>query len=347
MNDYLAFIEKRRESSNARLGTFQETLRRHIGTEYDEVIGDHTCIYAVGSGGRGEFSSNSDLDLFLIKEGKPQRVDEVRLQGAIIRAMREEKFGDPSNDASFLKIQEATHLIERIGEPRDDAENTFTMRMLLLLESQPILGSEAYHRLISRSLEAYWKNTDTHSNDYLPIILVNDIIRYWRILLLNYESKTAQKQRELAAKPLHDEDRADRQATLDSDRRLRSHKLRFSRCLMCYASIAYLLAEVKRAGRVDRSCVDAMVKLMPLQRLEKALKIANCPSELNEIGDRLFALYASFLERTDHTKRELLKTFGCDERYPYEKEANQFGETLFTLIRLLGQDNPLYRYVVV
>src|SRR6185436_19664407 len=125
----------------------------------------------------------------------PRRIDEVRLQSAVLRALRSQGFEDPSNDANFLKLHGAQTLIERLGEPRDDAENTFTVRMLLLLESRAVLGARAHEELARKALDAYWKNTEGHSENYLPIIFLNDIIRYWRILLLNYESKTASRQR--------------------------------------------------------------------------------------------------------------------------------------------------------
>ena len=40
-------------------------------------------------------------------------------------------------------------------------------------------------------------NEDLHPNDYLPFVLVNDIIRYWRIVLLSHESRLRKKKNEI------------------------------------------------------------------------------------------------------------------------------------------------------
>jgi len=350
-------LTERRRTSDARLAAFVEALEKEIPEhERGELIGDHTCIYAVGSGGRGELAPHSDLDIFLVKHGEPRRIDEIRLQSAVLRALRSQGFEDPSNDAHFLKLHGARTLIERLGEPRDDSENTFTVRMLLLLESRALVGASAHAELTGKALDAYWKNTAVHGSDYLPIILLNDIVRYWRILLLNYESKTADKQRRLDA--AHgDSDSPERvraQLELDGDRQLRSYKLRFSRCLMCYSSISYLLAEAwatqaeSQRANVTRESVEAMVRLTPQGRLGYAISRASAIPRVPEIGAELTALYAGFLQDSARSKAELRAVFiDRRARRPLFQAAKDFGEKMYELIEALGKDNPLFRYLVV
>lgn len=331
---------------------FRAAFREEIPKgEREEVLGNHTCVYAVGSGGRSELSKRSDLDLFLVTNQEVKRINEVRLQTAILRAMRKRGFPDPSNDASFVKLHAASTLIERLGEPADDAENTFTVRMLLLLESKPIAGEAVYSALLDRALGAYWKNAEGHEDDYLPIILVNDIIRYWRILLLNYESKTASKERELERKKVPD--RESRRAELQAERWLRSYKLRFSRCLMCYSSVCYLLAnahhERARTGtaRVTRDSVSQMVRLTPLSRLEQALKWTRDITATAPMGAQLFELYAQFLRTGEREKGQLLRVFGGTGKAKHMEAAEQFGQKMYELVEAIGHGNPLHRYVVV
>lgn len=357
MTEVDTFLAERRRSSDARLDAFRQALLRDIPPhERDELLGDHTCIYAVGSGGRGELSPHSDLDLFLVKHGEPRRVDEIRLQSAVLRALRAEGFEDPSNDASFLKLHAAEALIERLGEPRDDTENTFTVRMLLLLESRALLGERAHAELARKALDAYWKNTEAHREDYLPIILLNDIIRYWRMLLLNYESKTAEKQRAVDKKypdpGSPERKRAD--IELEADRNFRSYKLRFSRCLLCYSSVAYLMAEAHRTkttqerAHVTREVVDRMVRLTPLERLGEAIERAHGAPGVPEIGAALSSLYAQFLHDTDRSKADMMAIFSDRRaRKPLFNGAKAFGEKMYDFITALGHDNPMYRYLVV
>lgn len=357
MTEVDTFLAERRASSDARIETFRAALLREIPThERDELLGEHTCIYAVGSGGRGELSLYSDLDLFLVKHGEPRRVDEIRLQSAVIRALRSEGFEDPSNDASFLKLHAAEALIERLGEPRDDSENTFTVRMLLLLESRALLGEGAHAELAKKSLDAYWKNTEAHREDYLPIILLNDIIRYWRMLLLNYESKTAEKQRSLERRhPVLDSpERKKAEIELEADRNFRSYKLRFSRCLLCYSSVAYLMAEAIRTkatlqrAHVTREVVDRMVRLTPLDRLDEAIDRARGTPGVPELGSALRALYAGFLRDTDRSKADIRAIFSDRRaRKPLFSAAKEFGDKMYDFITALGRDNPMYRYLVV
>lgn len=298
MDEYRAFLEQRRLSSQTRLESFSQALEKEIGSEHFELIGDHTSVYVVGSGGRDELSEHSDLDLFLVKQGTPLRVDEVRLQSAIVHALDKEKIKRPSDDARFLKLHAAQTLIQNLGEPTDDAENTFTVRMLLLLESKALFGGDVHAQLLRDCVDAYWKNTDTHAHNYLPIILVNDIIRYWRILLLNYESKTERERRKAGQGSSIDPD-------LEADRRLRTCKLRFSRCLMCYASIVYMLAETHATRMqsgiacVSREAITRMLALTPVERLDAALKRVPELESAQGGGARLLSLYADFLKEAD------------------------------------------------
>jgi hypothetical protein len=357
MTDPDTFLAERQRYSDARLESFRQTLESEIPShERPELIGDHTCIYAVGSGGRRELSPHSDLDIFLVKHGEPRRIDEVRLQSAVLRALRAQHFDDPSDDANFLKLHSALTLIERLGEPRDDSENTFTVRMLLLLESRPLVGVTAHADLAKKSLDAYWKNTEAHSTDYLPIIFLNDIVRYWRILLLNYESKSAEKQRRLDARraELSAAELERAQLELEADHWFRSYKLRFSRCLMCYSSISYLLAEAlatqaeSQRANVTRAVVDEMIQRTPVERLEGAIARARNVERVAEIGAELKSLYAQFLRDSDRSKSELHTLFSSrKDRRPLFRAAKNFGEKMFDFIEALGRNNPLFRYLVV
>lgn len=354
MSEPETYLRDRRRRSDERLSDFRRVLRSEIPRgEWEVLIGDHTCVYAVGSGGRRELGTHSDLDVFLVRDGKRKRTDEARLQTAVIRAMGKAKFDPPSNDGEYITLHTLDDMIERLGGPHDDSANTFTGRMLLLLEGRPLLGDEVFGRLVERSLDAYWKNVDGHRTDYLPIILVNDIVRYWRIVLLNYEARTAEKVRRLEAARLTERRHAAGLRQIDSDRRARSLKLRFTRCLMCYASVAYLLAEARATGRVHgkanvtKERVAEMVRLAPLDRLAAAVRLAES-REVRELAKSLRSGYARFLQVTDQPKADLAAVLAKKrEREALFRDAEGFGGTMFRLLEALGRDNRLYRYVVV
>jgi len=320
-------FERRREYTKDRVEEFRTSFLNSLGSDVARVLADHTCVYATGSGGRGELSQHSDLDLFTVRQGEPSNLDAILIRAALVRATRDVGFPEPSNDGQFLATHSADRLIDMMGTPEDDTENTFTARMLMLLESTPVAGAEVYDSIIRRVVDRYWGNTDEHPRDYLPIILLNDIVRYWRILLLNYEAKKSKT---------------------FPEQKLRSYKLRFARCMTCYSAIAYLLAAERRGnGHVESQVAVDMVKLPPLKRLEWVQSEVVVPA-VTEAAERIFDLYEGFLRTTDAPKPELLAAFGDrDTSKKLSAEATAFGDAMAKLMVALGEGGRLIRYLIV
>lgn len=331
-----ASLRERKERSLGRLDSFREGFAKNLDRS-EILLGDHTTLYATGSGGRGELSPYSDLDVFLLRRGKPAKtLDSVEIQAAIVKTLREVGFPPPSRDGEFLRMHTAERMVANIGKPEDDAENTFTARMLLLLESLPVAGETAYHAAVDDVIAAYWKNADYHPKDYLPIVLVNDLVRYWRILLLNYESKNTERKQEL---PIE---------LVKADLRLRSYKLRFSRCMTCYSFLLALLSAAKRTGHVGRDDVRALVGESPMERLARIARDLPHDDRVTSLVGILRESYADFLTRTSESKDVLDARF-ADPAYRRARlaEGDAFGDAVFSLIAVLGEGNRLYRYMVV
>lgn len=329
-------LSARAARSRTRLDTFREGFAANLDRS-EVLLGDHTTLYATGSAGRGELSPFSDLDVFLVRRGRPARtLDAVEIQAAIVRTLREVGFPPPSRDGEFLRMHTAERLVANIGKPEDDAENTFTARMLLLLESEAVAGETAYRAVVDDVIAAYWKNAEFHPQDYLPIVLVNDVVRYWRILLLNYESKNTEKRLELSAE------------RLKADLRLRSYKLRFSRCMTCYSVLVSLLACARRTGHVGLDDMREIVALSPMARLGKVARDFSEEARVAGLVHDLRARYVDFLERTSRSKEEQ-DTLFSDPTYRRARlaEGDAFGDVVFALVAELGRDNRLYRYMVV
>lgn len=345
-----AFLDERRAYARAQLEAFKTAfIERVPEPEREELLAD-TCLYAVGSGARGEMSEHSDLDLFIVTyKLEAKRIDEVRLQAAVIRAMKQLRLPDPSKDAWFLRLHPAAQLFDRLGRPDDDAENTLTVRMLLLLESSALVGEDAYAKLVDGAIEAYWKNVESHGGDYLPIVLVNDIVRYWRIVLLNYEAKTAKKRQELQKLDLGAAERDRRSAAIEADRRYRSCKLRCSRALTCYSAVIYLMRLEHEHHSTSRDDVKRMVGLSPTQRLEEAARYyARVQPDLALRFDAVLSSYESYLEQFAYPESVLVEALADDSRRrAFTEPAEAFGEKLFGLLEGVGAGNRLYRYVVL
>ncbi|MCC6873209.1 MAG: hypothetical protein IT378_02780 [Sandaracinaceae bacterium] len=256
--------------------------------------------------------------------GSRSALDEMVINGAIVRAFAERGLPPPSNDGQFLRMHEAEELVAKMGTPEDDTSNSFTARMLLLLESRTLLRGAAYQKLVKRVIGAYWKHQAGHEHDYLPMLLINDIVRYWRILLLNY-----------AAKNTSDATKSRKNRDLEADRRLRSYKLRFARCLTCYSALALVMARYIEAGRVTTHDALQLVEMAPLKRLQEVASLL--PTTKRRVG-ALQSLYAKFLRQTDASKDDLRARFTRDDyRASRASEGRAFGDGVFDLITQMGR----------
>ena len=329
-------LDEQAAYTRQKLDELRDALRRHLGDDADRILRDDTCIYVVGSGGRGELLPNSDIDLFIARVGRdPSEVDAFQVRQAIARALYDLKFPDPSQGGAFLKMHTAASLCEQMGTPADDASNTLTARMLLLLESKPLLGERAYEKLLRIVVQRYWQNANEHARDYQPFVLVNDVVRYWRILLLNYVAKNFERERELGP------------TKLKAEQRLRSYKLRCSRCATCFSALAFLL-DATAKERVTREDVFDLVRRSPIERLKL---VAERNDEARSHVEKLLALYGTFLTTMDRPKEQLLASFEDDAfAKARSAEGREFGDEMFELLHRLGEKGRrrvLFRHMVV
>ena len=143
---------------------------------------EDATVVLMGSWGRREVTSESDDDFMVLlvgesREGARPSIEDVA--GALGGR-------PPGREEIFGRHVLLSELRERIG--RDEDTNTnLTRRMLLMLESVAICGddvhADARRALIAGYLEANVK-------DYRPPrFLLNDLIRYWRTIAVDFESK--------------------------------------------------------------------------------------------------------------------------------------------------------------
>jgi predicted nucleotidyltransferase len=323
-------IENRRQLSNERLQQLKGRL-----TTAKTLIENKACVYATGSFARGEASNHSDLDLFIA--GKTQgddrmlsRLDEICVKAELIQANKNLNIQEFSGDGEYLVHYTVTQLVGSLGAPHDDANNTFTARLLLLLESAPLLGESTYREVIDDVIAAYWRDYPDHKTEFVPAFLANDILRLWRTFCVNYEARTSEDSDEKKAK-----------------RRLKNYKLKHSRMLTCYSGLLDLLAVYARVQTVTPEDVRAMTMLTPTQRLE-ALKVRN--GLLAPKVDDLLNKYAAFLGHTDANEPTMIEQFK-DNNFARARisEASTFGEAMFTLLEAVGQGagQRFYRLLVV
>ncbi|HEX8159399.1 MAG TPA: nucleotidyltransferase domain-containing protein, partial [Solirubrobacteraceae bacterium] len=145
-------------------------------------IDQDATVVLMGSWGRGEVTSESDDDFMVVFDG-PSR------EGArpTIDAVADLLGGPaPGTEETFGRQVWLDDLRGKIG--RDEDINTnLTRRMLLVLESVAVCGDTSHLRPVLRLLSGY---LEANVKDYRPPrFLLNDLIRYWRTIAVDFESK--------------------------------------------------------------------------------------------------------------------------------------------------------------
>jgi predicted nucleotidyltransferase len=325
-------IEERQLYSDERFEKLRSELK-----EAPAICADKACVYAIGSFGRREASSNSDVDLFIVSLGADKnhchwlsKLDEILLKADLIGTTRRLGFPAFSREGKFLQHHTAQNLIDTTGTEDDDATNTFTARLLLLLESRPLLGGEIHKKTIDDVIAKYWKEFPDHTDCFMPAYLANDILRYWRTLCLNYEARTSEETPNDRAK-----------------RKLANYKLKHSRMLTCYSALLFLLDAYVQRRTVTPEDAREMVALTPTSRIGfVAHKSTN--QQLTEVANDLLGLYERFLLVTTASQQELIQIFSDpDQRKKLREEQSRFGDLVYEALHSIGKGDRFYRRLVV
>ena len=329
-------ILKRRVYTEERVNLLRSKL---AGTE--QLLLGRACVYATGSYGRREASGHSDLDLFIVgktasskdgrKESMLSKLSEICVKADLIRTTRAVGIPDFDGDGKYLTHQPVHLLNETLGKPEDDAINTFTARLLLLLESSPLLGKDVYDEIIRDVIAAYWGDYEDHPDDFIPAFLANDILRLWRTFCVNYEARTERKPDEKKLK-----------------RKIKNYKLKFSRLMTCYSGLLYLLWAYGRKGTVGTDDMLDMISRSPTARVEYMENYNESSREIKECLRNRLEKHNSFLQVTDAPEAKLLEQFGDRKYYVrYITEAREFGDLMFDAINLVGAKNKFHRLLLV
>lgn len=324
------YLEARRVETEARLTHLRERLK-----PAEDLVRDKACVYLTGSFARGESNEYSDLDLFIVGrvdagQRALRRLDEICVKADLIEATRALHIPEFSGDGEYLAYYTVDSLIKTLGSPNDDASNTFTARLLLLLESKPLLGGDVYAEVIDQVIAAYWGDYEDHKSDFVPAFLVNDVLRLWRTFCVNYEARTAREPAEKKAK-----------------RKLKNYKLKHSRLLTCYSALAYLLAVFSEKRTVAPVDASEMIRLSPTARLEQ-LKKWSSVAEVSSGVDVLIRSYEEFLNNINASEEHLVGKFmDSESSQSYFRQANDFGDQVYRLLKLLGNETRLHRLLTV
>jgi len=282
----------------------REELDELLSVAIPKYTSEDTSLVVFGSLARGEWTSGSDLDWTYLIDGQANS-DHLLIAQKIQKLLKDnkERFRPPGQTGTFGNLAFSHDIIHQIGGQNDTNRNT-TQRILLLLESATIgRNNQAYERIIRGVISRYLEE-DTHlltadSKRYrVPRFLLNDIVRFWRTMAVDFASK----QRDRAGEGWG----------------LRNAKLRMSRKLIFASGLlacfgCFLDANLQKKistgeGDIKLNLVNHIreqLRLTPLESLADAVRRYEIPKAAAE---ELFKGYAEFLRILDDKKsREALE----------------------------------------
>jgi len=311
-----------------------DELRKRIAKESKISSYANLTVFAAGSYARHEASKYSDIDMFFIcKDERPKvhepHTAEIHLFGKVVEIVDAMSFPPLSNDCQYLTMKHSPEMLDNIGNSEDDYQNYFTIRMLLLLESKCLHGNSTYEGITREIINSYYKDYHDHEQSFQPVFLLNDICRFWKTLLMNYESR----RRTTDVEPQK------------TKQKVKNFKLKFSRMTTCFATLASLCSykvPVTEEQVFEQTC------LTPRERLET---IPSRVPAANKAIQNVLDKYAWFLEKTALPPDELLGHFSDKtKRTDMFKMANDYGDSMFELLKTLdvGEGNRgLLRHLVI
>ena len=261
-------------------------------------LAENVSLVVFGSLARGECTSLSDLDWTLLINGEVDG-SHFNLFQSIRKQLREAKKIEPGATGVFGGMASSHELVHCIGG-QDDTNKNLTLRMLLLLESRSIGDDEARQMVIRAILKRYLAD-DPHwtwkPDQKIPRFLLNDVIRFWRTMAVDFADKFHDQEGEKWA--------------------LRNAKLRFSRkillltgMLACFSwSLRRLTAPASsQEGAVERAIqyFESYFSRPPLEILADELLESKAPEKLCV---KIFSAYDRFLSIMDEqdSRNELVE----------------------------------------
>src|ERR1039457_4265583 len=286
----------------------REELDTLLSAKIGKYRSEDTSLVVFGSLARGEWTSASDLDWTYLIDGLANS-DHLLIAQKIrgILKEHEEKFRPPGQTGTFGNMAFSHDIIHQIGGQNDTNKNT-TQRILLLLESIAIgKRTDAYERVIKGVIDRYLEEDNNHllTPDYkkfrVPRFLLNDIVRFWRTMAVDFASKQR--------------DRAGAGWGLRNAKLRMSRKLIFaSGLLICFS--ANIDPDLQKKISTDTSIendaiklnlvnyIRALVRLTPLETLDRTVKSCDVSAQ---IAEQLFSAYAEFLSMlSDEATRKAL-----------------------------------------
>ena len=292
-------------------------LRDSLG---ESSIGKDKVVLTCGSYARREASEQSDVDFFVVSGTES---DDPELKEVIAAKIKKVVPNEPSQDGAFGEEIGRSQLLENIGGENDSNKN-ITRRILFLLEGEWLFNEGGLRKFRRQILERYIR--EDMADHQLAVFLLNDVIRYYRTVAVDYEYKTVELEN---PKPWA----------------IRNIKLVFSRKLL-YASGLFSIAMTADRSRDDK--LSILQDLFDVPVVERMISICGRPNM-----EPVLKSYNNFLENLEDPDRRghLMKVENSNRQDPefrkIKNEGHQFTRELLKLFEnTFEATHPIRRAVV-
>jgi predicted nucleotidyltransferase len=278
-------------------------------------------IGTVGSFARGEATSESDLDFFAIcprEKGADAKKILVEVGPKLVDIVGK----PPSTTGAFNEVELLEDMLVNIGG-QDDSNEKITRRVLLLLEGSWLTNEHSFPGLQRQLFEKYVR--PSISAHQLCLFLLNDIIRYYRTMCVDFDHKTIENKKPWG---------------------IRNIKLVYSRKLIYFSAIIIIAETYQRSYFEKMRIMTEGFAKTPTQRLLDICGDAAIPA---------LKLYDDFLGALDNPemRRELENTAegqrNENETFRRLKDnGHHFSIKLMNLLDLsFGRSHPIHRALVL
>jgi Nucleotidyltransferase domain len=156
--------------------------------------GSKMDVVAFGSLARREYTDASDVDYLVIVNAMP---DDPAAPRALVQKVNELVAEEahaansvskaPGTSGLFGKATGIFDIVHQVGL-EGDTNHTHTARMEIVQESVSLLDPSLHAQILNRTIRRYLALVEA-SPDRPPRFLLNDMLRYWRQITIDYQAK--------------------------------------------------------------------------------------------------------------------------------------------------------------
>lgn len=303
-----------------------DAIRKDMAASMD-ISSDRHVVIIAGSLGRQEAHAGSDVDAFILSEEPAESNESKDILSKLKLTVESPTIGlkMAKSTGAFAVQCQLDQLINNIGG-NDDTNQSLTQRILILVEGVGLdekAGLEARNKILSRYLYDLQDNDDRRA-----VFLLNDVIRYYRTICVDYEYKKTETDKAWA---------------------VRLMKLRHSRKLLYFSALLPLLESMHLDKDRAAWLISQFTELTALERIVLLL------AKYGDSGHwEILERYDTFLAlMQDDEKRQSLDEVDFDERESHpvyqelRKNAHEFGEALLNFIlHVEPWQESLSKYVI-